>query len=179
MSQVCLFDSPFQEQVKAFRMAEVEINYKHGSSYSDMVKITCSTDCNKYFRAIWSDRMQYLEEFKVLCLNRANLVLGWASISQGGISGTVVDPRVIFQIGLKSNASSLVLAHNHPSGNVQPSESDIRLTRKLKEAGDALDIQVLDHLIITSDEYYSFADEGLIRLFLEEFDRSFRRGNAP
>jgi DNA repair protein RadC len=162
MSQVTLFERPFQEQVKAFKMAEVEINYKNGSGYSDMVKITCSTDCDKYFRAIWSDRMQYLEEFKVLCLNRANMVLGWAGVSQGGISGTVVDPKVIFQIGLKANASSLVFAHNHPSGNVQPSESDIRLTRRLKEAGDVVEIQVLDHLIITPDEYYSFADEGLL-----------------
>ena len=98
----------------------------------------------------------------VLCLNRANRVLGWAKINQGGLSGTVSDPKVIFQVALKSNACSLIIAHNHPSGNLRPSEADILLTRKLKEAGLMLDLPVLDHLIVSSEGFYSFADEGLL-----------------
>ena len=103
-----------------------------------------------------------MEEFSVLVLNRANRVLGYARISQGGLSGTVADPKVIFQIALKSNSCSIIIAHNHPSGNTQPSEADIQLTRKLKDAGAVLDLPVLDHLILTSEGYYSFADEGLL-----------------
>jgi len=98
----------------------------------------------------------------VLCLNRANRILGWAKVSQGGLTGTVADPKLIYQIALKSNASSIIIAFNHPSGNLNPSESDIQLTRKLKEAGLMLDLPVLDHLIISSEGYYSFADEGLL-----------------
>lgn len=98
----------------------------------------------------------------ILCLNRANKVLGWAKVSQGGLSGIVADPKVIFQIALKSNGSSLILCHNHPSLNLQPSEADIHLTRKLKEAGLMLDLPVLDHLIVSSEGFYSFADEGLL-----------------
>ena len=95
-------------------------------------------------------------------MNRANRALGIAQVSHGGISGTVADPKVIFQHALKANASSVILLHNHPSGNTQPSEADIHLTKKLVEGGKLLDIAVLDHLIVTIDGYYSFADEGLI-----------------
>ncbi|MCD4736515.1 MAG: JAB domain-containing protein [Bacteroidales bacterium] len=98
----------------------------------------------------------------VLCLNRANKVLGWAKIGQGGISGTVTDPKVIFQIALKANASSIILAHNHPSGNKYHSEADNKLTRKIKNAGEFMDLQILDHIILIADGYYSFADEGSI-----------------
>jgi len=83
-------------------------------------------------------------------------------ISSGGVEGTVADPKVIFQVALKANASSIILAHNHPSGNIEPSEADIRLTRNLKQAGELLKISVLDHLILTSESYYSFADENMI-----------------
>lgn len=127
-----------------------------------MPKVCGSHDVEQQFRLIWSPHMDRIEEFLVLCLNRANRILGWAKISQGGMSGTVADPKVIFQVGLKSNACSLILAHNHPSGNLQPSEADIQLTRKLKDAGVLLDLPILDHLILTSEGYYSFADEGLL-----------------
>jgi DNA repair protein RadC len=89
-------------------------------------------------------------------------VLGWAKISQGGLSGTEADPELIYQIALKSNACSIILAQNHPSGNLQPSEADIHLTRKLKVDGVLLDLPVLDHLIVSSEGCYSFADEGLL-----------------
>jgi DNA repair protein RadC len=96
-------------------------------------------------------------------LNRSNAVLGILSVSKGGISGTVTDVRLIFQGALKTNASGIIVAHNHPSGNALPSDSDKKITQKIKEAGNLLDIQLLDHIIILPVEgYYSFADEGTI-----------------
>lgn len=106
--------------------------------------------------------MGFVEEFKVLLLTRSNQVIGIVPISQGGISGTVADPKLIFAAALKSSASSLILAHNHPSGNLKPSEADIRLTRKMKEAGQFLDLPVRDHIILTQEGHFSFADEGLL-----------------
>jgi DNA repair protein RadC len=97
-----------------------------------------------------------------MLLNRANKVLGIAQISQGGISGTVTDVRIILQYALKANASGIILCHNHPSGNTEPSESDLRITSKLKDAALVNDINLLDHLIITSEGYYSMADMGCI-----------------
>lgn len=142
---------------------EISCNYKGPENKSDLPKITGSKDAYDYFKAIWSDKIEYVEEFTILCLNRAHAVIGWAKISQGGISGTVADPKVIFQIALKSNSSAIILAHNHPSGNFLPSEEDIRLTTKLKNAGAFLDLPVLDHIILgDGDRFYSFGDEGLI-----------------
>lgn len=157
MSQTELFD-----KVPVCNMAEVEITYKNNVPFDQMAKINCSSDGVRYFRQTWTDRLEHVEEFRILCLNRANKVLGWACISRGGMSGTVADPKIIFQIALKTCASSIILGHNHPSGNTKPSESDIRLTQKLKKAGSSLDLPVLDHVIITADNYFSFADEGLL-----------------
>lgn len=96
-------------------------------------------------------------------MNRSNAVLGILSVSKGGISGTVTDIRIIFQAAIKANASGIIVCHNHPSGNMNPSESDTKITHKIKEAGAIMDIQLLDHLIITMDgDYYSFADNGLL-----------------
>jgi DNA repair protein RadC len=89
-------------------------------------------------------------------------VIRKCSISEGGISGTVVDPKKIFKIALDNHASSIILGHNHPSGNLQPSDADHKITKKIKEAGMMLDVAVLDHLIIGDDRYYSFADEGVL-----------------
>lgn len=141
---------------------EIECNYRPARRLSDLPKIAGSKDCFDNLLSVWSDKVEYIEEFVILCLNRANRLIGWAKISQGGTTGTVADAKVIFQIALKSNASSIILSHNHPSGNTQPSEADIHLTRKLKEGGQMLDICVLDHIIMAGDTYFSFADEGLI-----------------
>ena len=100
------------------------------------------------------------EEFWVVLLNRAHFVLKKAVVSVGGISGTVADPKLIFKTALENLASAIILVHNHPSGNTKPSDSDIVLTRKMKEAGKLLEIPILDHLIFTDSDYYSFADEG-------------------
>lgn len=102
------------------------------------------------------------EEFWILMLNRANLVTGKCLISKGGQSGTVADPKIIFKLALEYNAANMIMAHNHPSGNLQPSNADIGITRKMVEAGKMMDLFVLDHLIVTDQGYYSFADEGLI-----------------
>jgi DNA repair protein RadC len=107
-------------------------------------------------------KIDFVEQFKVLMLNRANKVLGIFEASTGGVSGTVADPKIIFAAALKSNACSIILSHNHPSGNLKPSEADLRLTKKLKEAGTFMEQPVLDHIIITSESYLSMADEGLL-----------------
>jgi len=144
------------------KVSEIEISYKPVLKPSEMVKITCSKDAEKIFRSIWSQDISYRESFYALYLNRANKVLGYQLISLGGISGTVVDVRCIYQAALKASASSILLAHNHPSGNNEPSDADIKITRKLKEAGQLLDITLLDHLILLPEGYISLADEGLL-----------------
>jgi len=154
--------SLFNESNNILIASEITVTYRHPVKPSKMPKISCSQDTVDVLRTIWSDRLEYVEEFVIICLNRANRMLGWAKVSLGGLGGTVADPKVIFQIALKSNASSIILAHNHPSGNLQPSEQDIRITRKNKEAGLILDLQVLDHIILSSEGYYSFADEGML-----------------
>jgi len=123
-------------------------------------KISTSRDAYDILHAVLGD-LPY-EEFWMLILNKANKVIRKIKISEGGISGTVVDPKKIFKISLDFHASSIILGHNHPSGNLQPSEADIKITKKLKDSGILLDISVLDHLIIGDDRYYSFADEGAI-----------------
>ncbi|MEZ0541621.1 RadC family protein [Fibrella arboris] len=123
-------------------------------------RITCSRDAYLEIRPYLMDKPH--EEFWVLLLNRANEVLRPVQISAGGVSGTVADPRLIFKVGLEYLASGVILAHNHPSGNLTPSQADRELTRKLKEAGRFLDIPVLDHLIVTDRTYLSFADEGIL-----------------
>jgi len=123
-------------------------------------KISSSRDVFELFHPELSEANY--EAFWIVLLNRANRIIRKLSISEGGISGTVADPKKIFKMGLEFNASSVILCHNHPSGNIQPSEADIRLTKKMKEAGILLDLPVLDHLIIGGSAYYSFADEGMM-----------------
>ena len=102
------------------------------------------------------------EEFWILLLNRGNKVLAREQVSIGGVTGTVVDAKIIFKKALEGNATSLILCHNHPSGTLRPSQADIDITKKLKAAGETLEIKVLDHLIISELGYYSFADEGMM-----------------
>mgnify|MGYP002777005016 FL=1 len=124
------------------------------------VSITSSADSYEVLKPHLLD-VPY-EEFWVLLLNRANHVMRVEKVSQGGVAGTVADPKIIFKKALDHLASAIILAHNHPSGNRRPSQADISLTRKLREAGTLLDLPVLDHLIFTDDGYYSFADEGML-----------------
>jgi len=146
-----------------FDVAEVELIYRSKIPPSQRRRITCSKDAKDVFTENWNpDTIGYYEMFKILLLNRSNAILGILTVSQGGISGTVTDVRIILQAALKSNSSGLIVCHNHPSGNLNPSESDTKITQKIKEAGNLMDIQLLDHLIINDEDYYSFADNGLL-----------------
>lgn len=123
-------------------------------------KITSSKDAFEMLRGDLMDLPH--EEFWVLLMNRANRVYKKKRVSEGGVSGTVADPKIIFKMALEELATGVIVAHNHPSGNLKASQSDVDLTRKLKEAGKFLEIQLLDHLIIAGNKYYSFADEGMM-----------------
>lgn len=123
-------------------------------------RITGSRDVYDLLRSHLQDIRH--EQFWVVLVNRANCVIRKQQISQGGVAGTVADPKIIFNIALQELASGIILAHNHPSGNLTASQADIELTKKLKEAGKLLEIQVLDHLILAGQKYYSFADEGML-----------------
>ena len=148
---------------KTFKVAEIELTYSPDYKIADKPKINSSNDAFQVLISQWNlTRIELLEEFKIILMNRRNRVIGVVPISKGGIAGTVADPKVIFAAALKSCASGIILAHNHPSGELDPSNEDIKLTQKIKEGGKVLDIQVLGHLIITSDKFYSFADAGLM-----------------
>jgi DNA repair protein RadC len=142
-------------------LAEIQISYSTKVKAADRKKITCSKDAANILREIYPG-LEHREYFYILCLNRANQLLGFHQVSAGGISGTVTDVRLIFQVAIKSNTSGIILSHNHPSGNLTPSEADIKITKKIKDAGAFLDIQVLDHLIISEESYMSFADDNLM-----------------
>ncbi len=115
------------------------------------------------FEAIRNEISDLLhEEFWVLYLDRSNHIIRKSNISKGGVSGTVVDARIIFKQAIENLASSIVLCHNHPSGNLKPSEEDIRITKKLKDAGKLVEIAIIDHIIIAGNNFFSFADEGLL-----------------
>jgi DNA repair protein RadC len=126
----------------------------------EMPQIKCSRDVFDLLSPVLSDLPH--EEFWILFLNRSNKVISRMKLSQGGISGTVTDVRIVMKRAIEYLASGIIVCHNHPSGNLNPSESDTRITSKIKEAGNIMDIQLLDHLIISDKEYYSFADNGLL-----------------
>jgi len=123
-------------------------------------KINSSKDAFELMYTMVADCLY--EEFWIILLNKANKLIKYHNISEGGVSGTVADPKKIFKIALENNATSLILCHNHPSGNLKPSDADVKLTKKMKEAGLFLEILVVDHIIIGDEKYYSFADEGIL-----------------
>lgn len=151
------------KETRRYQVAEVQLVYKSNVKPSLRPKISHSKDAYQVLLESWDDtKIELQEQFKVMFTNRAHKVLGIFEVSTGGVSGTVADPKLIFAAAIKVMATGLILSHNHPSGNLQPSQADIDLTRKIKEAGKMLEIQLLDHIILTSEGYYSFADEGLI-----------------
>lgn len=125
-----------------------------------IVSISSSEDAFQLMHPLLSDLI--IEEFWVIFLNKSNGMLGKEKISQGGITGTVVDVRLIFKRALELNAVSIIVFHNHPSGSLKPSEEDVRITKEIKEAGNLLKIMLLDHLVVNQTSYFSFADEGFI-----------------
>jgi DNA repair protein RadC len=151
---------PFKP-LKMNQIAEIGLTYKPVTLSN--TPITSSHQAYEILIQHWSsDLIQLQEEFKVLLLNRAHHVLGIVHLSKGGTSGTVVDMKLLFAVALKTIASGIILAHNHPSGNLKPSETDLVLTRKVTKGCEMLDICLLDHLIVTNKGYLSFKDEVLI-----------------
>lgn len=145
------------------RVAEVELVYKTKVKPSERPKISSVKDCYQLLKELWNENtIEMQEEFKVMLLNRGNRVIGTYEVSAGGITGTVADPRLILAAAIKSLSVGIILSHNHPSGNLKPSKADEELTQKIKCAAAYHDIRVIDHIIITSEGYYSFANEGLL-----------------
>lgn len=143
-----------------FKLAEVELVYRSKVKPSERPKVDSSNDAYHLFRNNWDEgSLEFREEAKLLLLSRNTRALGIYNISTGGTAGTYVDTKQVYMAALKMNASSIILAHNHPSGNLTPSYADIQMTHNLAAAGKILDISLLDHLIITSKGYYSFADD--------------------
>lgn len=144
-------------------VSEIELVYRSKVKNSERPQIKSSKDVYHLLNSSWDQgRIDYFEQFKILFLNHSFKVLGLYEMSSGGITGTIVDLRMIFSAALKANATNIMIAHNHPSGNTRPSEADKHMTVKIRQAGELLDIKLLDHLIITSETYYSFADEGAL-----------------
>lgn len=142
-------------------IAEIKVSYSRNQQHQPT--ITSSKDAYEIFQTVFDpETIDYHETFFVILLSRSNHVLGYRQISQGGLSQTVVDPKTVFAPALVCAASAIILAHNHPSGNLKPSQVDINLTDKIKSGAQLLDLQILDHIIITSTSYFSFADEGLL-----------------
>jgi DNA repair protein RadC len=156
---------PIRQLINFLNVAEVKLTYTTKVKPSDRLSVTTSRDAQKILFESWDlSNIEHVETCKMLLLNRANKVLAITTISISGISGSLMDIRIIFQYALKANASGIIIAHNHPSGNKMPSESDTKITQKIKEAGTILDIALLDHIILTpeKDIYTSLADEGIL-----------------
>jgi len=142
------------------KLPELSLKYKTGEI--NRIKVTSSRDIEKFIRKLFdADTIEYSEEFLIVLLNRANNTIGYAKISSGGTAGTVVDIKMILTYFIKSGASSMIMAHNHPSGNLQPSKADKTITNKVQNALSYMDGILLDHIIVTNESYFSFTDEGL------------------
>lgn len=133
-----------------------------GSTNFDRIKVNDSNQAQQFIRQFYSDDLQIYESFFILLLNRNNKTIGYAKISQGGITGTVVDTKIICKYAIDALASGVILCHNHPSGNTHPSDADLQITDKVKKALLICDTNLLDHIILTSESFYSFADNGRI-----------------
>lgn len=145
------------------KIAEVALKYRTHVPADDMPKVECPEDAVLLLRTIWNaDTIQLREEFVVILLNNHKRCLGWSRVSIGGSSCTIVDVSAIFQIALLGNAASIILSHNHPSGNLKPSTADIHLTQRVKKSGALLGITVDDHIILSDSDHYSFRMNGLI-----------------
>jgi len=135
---------------------------KKTESEFEKVKITSSADSVRYLRQFYLDDIGIYESFFLMLLNRPNQVIGYVKISQGGITGTVVDPILVAKYAIDSLSKGVILCHNHPSGNLNPSDADRQITEKIKQGLKLFDISVLDHIILTENSYYSFCDEGIL-----------------
>lgn len=142
-------------------VAALELGLRRKENVEDKIfQITTSNDVYKYLHQTFADLNH--EEFWILLLNRSNNIIGKYLISKGGQAGTIADPKIIFKVALENNAANIVLAHNHPSGNLKPSESDNKLTKQLVASGNFLGLFVVDHIIFANNKYYSYKDEDMI-----------------
>jgi DNA repair protein RadC len=142
-------------------ISEISITYK--PNHYTKEALSSVTNAADILRMFWNpETIEYYEECKVLYLDRANHILGVYNVSRGGLNGTVMDVRMIYQGALKANAHSIIVSHNHPSGNREPSEEDRSITQQIKSAGEFLSIKLLDHIIMTKDSYLSFRDNGYL-----------------
>lgn len=148
--------------MKTYTSTINRVTLKKESSNFMKVKITSSKDASDVIHQFYDGDIELFESFFILLLNRANTTIGYAKISQGGVTGTVVDPKIVAKYALDGLASSIILAHNHPSGQLRASEADINITNKLIKGLKFLEIEVVDHLILSKDGYLSMKDEGII-----------------
>lgn len=152
-----------QSPPKDSAVSEIELSYIPKRKISDLPKVTTSYEVYEILLNSWDkSKLQFAEQFKVMLLNRAARVLGICTLSTGSSSCTVVDPKLVFALALKANSGRIILAHNHPAGNLTPSKFDFDLTYKLKQGARLLEIQIEDHMIISAEGFYSFADEGAL-----------------
>ena len=149
-------------QIGMDNLQEIKVSYERIKNPDKVSSSEQAYEVIKKAYALSGACMSLREYFFVIFLNRSNKVIGYYQISAGGTTGTIADPKLAFSIALKCLASAIILSHNHPSGAVEPSESDNSITNKFKNAGLLLDIKVLDHLIVTDDNYFSYADEGFL-----------------
>jgi len=142
---------------------EISIRYK-GAKKADLKKISTASDINEILKEIYdADTVEWVETMILLCLNQNNKVIGFYKVSQGGTTGTVCDPKIIYTVALNcAGTTSIILSHNHPSGSLQPSRADEDITRKIKDGGKMLDIKLLDHIIYTTEGFYSFEENGIL-----------------
>ncbi len=151
------------EQTEFFNVAEVQLSYKPHFNPQERPQINSSKQAYQVMINNWDRSLiNVLEQAKMILLNRNNRVLGIVDLSTGGGGSTVIDARIVFGIALKATATSIIIAHNHPSGNLKPSSEDIRITEKLKQGGKFLEIEVHDHLIISESGYLSMAEEPMM-----------------
>lgn len=145
------------------QLPELKIKVERKNGDGQVYKVRSSNDAANFFRTIFNqDTILWTEESAMICLNRANEVIGYFKVSSGGTSATIMDAKVIFVQALQSGAHSIILAHNHPSGNPMPSDDDIKMTKQLVKGAMLLDMRVLDHIILTETSHTSMADEGYI-----------------
>lgn len=151
-------------QLNYSNVCEVKLTYSNKVKASERLALKQSNEVYTFLRdyVFNPDTIEFRESFKLILLNGANKILGFSTISDGGLNSTVADVRMVMQAALLSNASSMIIAHNHPSGQLFPSEEDKQLTNKIRSASDILNIRLFDHVIVTSEGYFSFADEGRI-----------------
>ena len=145
---------------KTYKSTISEYSLKYTKSEIQKTKVTTSESASNVIRKFYFDDINIYESFFILLLNRANNTTGFAKISQGGTDGTVVDIKIIAKYAVESLSSAVIICHNHPSGNIKPSEADINITKKIKDALLLLDISLTDHIILSENNYYSFADNG-------------------